>query len=361
MDSESVYLILAAAAAAVVLNLIFTPILIHLSHRYHWYDEIDHRKIHSGKIPRIGGVGIFVSFFIVTIVFVAVRGWFAGHLPLMHFTSYLPFAAAFLVINMLGLVDDFSNLRARVKIIFQALAALIVTVAGHPFAGIYIPFVDSFLSFGVLSYPLTFLWIIGLCNAVNLIDGLDGLAGGTSAIAALSMGAVFAIQHNYTSALLAFVLGAAIVGFLFFNMPPARLFMGDSGALFIGFVLASLPVMEPSAGRAGTPIILAVTILLIPILDTIAAILRRIRRHTPIHVPDRQHIHHKLLDLGVSSAGILAIIYSISVVLGASTILWMINAQDIYFLWVIFAWVIAVAFFLVLDRLNRRRLAAKGQ
>jgi UDP-GlcNAc:undecaprenyl-phosphate GlcNAc-1-phosphate transferase len=355
MDNESVYLTLAATAAAIVLNLVLTPILIHLAHRYHWYDEIDHRKIHSGKIPRIGGVGISVSFFVVTAVFVAARGFFPGHLPILSFTRYLPFAAAFLMINLLGLVDDFSNLRARVKILFQAVAAAVVTVVGHPFSGIYIPFAGYTLPFGILSYPLTFLWIIGLCNAVNLLDGLDGLAGGTSAIAALSMGAVFVIQHNYTAALLAFVLGGAIIGFLFFNMPPARLFMGDSGALFIGFVLASLPIMEPAAGGRGTPFLLAATILLIPILDTVAAILRRIRRHTPIHVPDREHIHHKLLDLGVSSRGILAIIYTINLVLGTSIILWALKADDIYFLWVLFAWVVAIGFFLVLDRLNRRR------
>jgi UDP-GlcNAc:undecaprenyl-phosphate GlcNAc-1-phosphate transferase len=359
MDNESVYLILVASAAAIVLNLIFTPILIRLSHRHHWYDEIDHRKIHSGKIPRIGGVGISLSFFLVTIVFITVRSLFLGHLPIMTFGHYVPFAVAFLLINLLGLVDDFSNLRARVKIFFQAAAALVVTIAGHPFQGIYIPFAHYFFSFGVLSYPLTFLWIVGLCNAVNLLDGLDGLAGGTSAIAALSMGAVFAIQQNYTAALFAFVLGAAIIGFLVFNMPPARLFMGDSGALFIGFVLASLPVMEPATARAGTPFILAITILLIPILDTIAAILRRIRRHMPIHVPDRHHIHHQLLDLGVSSPGILAIIYSIGIVLGASTVLWALNAADVYFLWIVLAWVIAIAFFLVLDRLNRKRIAGE--
>lgn len=361
MDSQSVYLILVAAVAALVLNVLFTPVLIHLSHRYRWYDEVDHRKIHSGEIPRIGGAGIFLAFIVVTVVFVAAPGLFAGHQPLFSLAHYLPFAAAFVIINLLGLVDDFSNLRARVKIIFQAVAAIIVTVAGHPFSGVYIPFAHAYVSFGPFSYVLTFFWILGLCNAVNLIDGLDGLAGGTSAIASLSMGFVFAIQHNYTPALLAFVLGGAIVGFLFFNMPPARLFMGDSGALFIGFVLASLPIMEPAPGRVGTPFLLALTILLIPVLDTVAAILRRLRRRSPIHMPDREHIHHKLLDLGVSTGGILAILYSITAVLGASTILWVLNSADVYFLWVIFAWVVAVAFFLVLDRLNRRRRALENQ
>ncbi len=359
MDNHSVYLILAAAVAAIVLNLIFTPILLHLSHRFRWYDQVDHRKIHSGKIPRIGGAGIFLSFFAVALIVIAVKGVFGGRLPIMSVVHYAPFAVAFLIINALGLVDDFSNLRPRIKILFQAAAAIIVTVAGHPFDGLYVPFAQVMLPFGVFSYVITFFWIIGLCNAVNLIDGLDGLAGGTSAIAALSMGVVFTIQHTYTPALLAFILGGAIVGFLFFNMPPARLFMGDSGALFIGFVLATLPVMEPAGGRAGTPFLLAVTILLIPILDTVAAILRRIRRRSPIHLPDREHIHHKLLDLGVSSSGILAIIYSITAVLGVSTVLWTMNAADVYFLWVLFAWVIAVGFFLVLDRLNRRRVTER--
>lgn len=361
MDNATVYLILAAAAAAIVLNSIFTPVLIWLAHRFHWYDEVDPRKIHSGQIPRIGGVGIFLSFIVVVLFMLLSPRALRGSLPVMTLLTALPFLIAFAMVNTLGLVDDFTNLRARMKVVFQSVGALIVVVFGHPFAGVYLPILKVFLSFGIFSYVITFFWIIALCNAVNLIDGMDGLAGGTSAIAALSMGAVFLVQRAYTPALFAFVLGGAIVGFLFFNMPPAKLFMGDSGALFIGFSLASLPVIQPPTVREGTPFLLAVTILLIPILDTVAAILRRIRRRSPIHLPDREHMHHKLLDLGVPSGGILAIIYSIAGVLGITTVLWAMNSGEVYFFWVVLGWVVAVGFFLLLDRLNRKRRVLEGK
>ncbi len=358
MNFQTVVITLVAIAASLMLNLIFTPLLLGLSHRFGWYDEVNHRKIHTGHIPRIGGVGIFLSFLVVSLVFILLGPILPARLGIQPIAHYIPFLLAFLAVNLLGLIDDFTNLRARVKIVIQAAAAIVVTVFGVPFAGLYIPGTGFVLPFGFVSYLITFLWVIGMCNAVNLIDGLDGLAGGVTAIAALSMGVVFSIQGAYVSALFAFALAGGIIAFLFFHMPQARLFMGDSGALFIGFALASLPLIQPIDSAAGMPIILSATILLVPLLDTVAAILRRLRRHTPISEPDREHIHHKLLDLGVSNGGILAILYAIGVLLGLSSIVWGIYPVDSEFLWVFLAWVVAVAFFLVLDRLNRRRKSA---
>ncbi len=355
MDMTGVLLMLVASVAALVLNLIFTPLLLYVSHKYDWYDRIDHRKIHSGKIPRIGGVGIFMAYLVVSVVFSALHNRLPAAFRMLPLTRYIPFLAGFLIINLLGLVDDFTNLRARVKILFQGVAALIITIFGHSFAGLYLPYLNVVIPFGVVSYLVTFLWLLGMCNAVNLLDGLDGLAGGASAIAALSFGVVFAIEQSYSAALFSFILGGALIAFLFFNLPPARLFMGDSGALFIGVALASMPLIEAPRSPLGVPLLFSLTILLIPILDTIAAILRRIRDHSPIHLPDRGHIHHKLLDLGVSNAGILLIIYAICAFLGLSTVFWVVNPADGKFLWVLLAWIVAVAFFLVLDVLNRRR------
>lgn len=361
MTTGNIVPVLIGAGAALLLNLLFTPLLLFLSHKYEWYDEVNHRKIHTGRIPRIGGVGIFLSFLIVAIVFIVFPGLLPQGVALASFFRFLPFLVAFLLIHLLGLVDDFSDLRPRIKIIFQAVAALIVTVAGTGFSNLYIPFADITVSLGPFSYVIAFVWVLGMCNAVNLIDGLDGLAGGTTAIAALFMGCAFLILHNYTSALLAFVLAGGIAGFLFFNLPPARLFMGDSGALFIGFVLATLPLMEPAQSGAGTPLVFSITILLLPILDTFAAIIRRIRRRTPIHLPDREHIHHKLLDLGVSNWGILGISYLITAILGTTALIWVMNPAGVTFLWVLGSWVIAVVFFFLLDALNRRRKQTSSQ
>lgn len=358
MDMTGVLLMVVAFVSALVLNLVFTPVLLFVSHKFDWYDRIDHRKIHSGKIPRIGGVGIFLAYLVVSLLFSALHNRLPAQAATIPVTRYIPFLVAFLIINLTGLVDDFTNLRARVKLLFQGIAALIVTIFGHSFAGIYVPYFNIAIPFGIASYLVTFLWLLGMCNAVNLLDGLDGLAGGASAIAALSLGIVLAVEQSYSAALFAFVLGGALIAFLFFNLPPARLFMGDSGALFVGLALATMPLIETPRSPLGVPLLFSLTILLIPILDTVAAILRRIRDHSPIHLPDRGHIHHKLLDLGVSNSGILVIIYVICAFLGLSTVFWVANHQDGRFVWVLLAWIVAVAFFLLLDVLNRRRRAA---
>ncbi len=361
MHNGNLLLLLIVAGCALALNLVFTPLLVALSHKYGWYDEINHRKIHTGQIPRIGGVGIFLSFLIVSLVLVLAPGLLPPRVLLVHFLRYAPFVLAFAIVHLLGLIDDFTDLRPRIKILFQGAAALIVTLAGHGFSSLYVPFVGTVVNLGPFSYVVTFVWLLGMCNAVNLIDGLDGLAGGTAAIAAIFLGMTFWVQHNYTTALFSLALAGGLAGFLVFNMPPARLFMGDSGALFVGFALASLPLLEPSRIAPGMPILISVTVLLVPILDTIAAILRRLRRRRPIGQPDREHIHHKLLDLGMTNAGILAVIYAIGAILGVSALLWILHPVDGMFRWVLIAWIVAIGFFLVLDQLNRRRVRAKRQ
>ncbi len=315
------------------------PIIIKLSHRYKWYDLPDKRKIHTGLIPRLGGVGIFLSFasavFIATIVFVL----FKREPPYFNIYKAIFIIVPLTMIHLIGLVDDFHNLKALTKFILQIVAASIVTIGGFYIKSVTIPYIGSF-SLGFLSYPITVLWIVGLTNALNLVDGMDGLAGGISAFAALSLGIIMLIKGNITGMILSFAILGSVIGFLFYNFPPAKIFMGDSGSLFLGFSLSVIPLISLKGTSNGKGILLAATTLfLIPILDTAAAIFRRIKERRPIYSPDRKHLHHRLLDLGLKERKILAIIYSFSVYLSFVSITSTILPKETNVYFIIVIWI----------------------
>ncbi|MCX8013198.1 MAG: undecaprenyl/decaprenyl-phosphate alpha-N-acetylglucosaminyl 1-phosphate transferase, partial [Rectinema sp.] len=180
------------------------------------------------------------------------------------------------------------------------------------------PFGTGIWSFGSVSYVLTFLWLVGITNAINLIDGIDGLAGGISALAALAFGLFFMFSSQILPAEICLALVGSLIGFLLFNLPPARIFMGDSGSLFLGYILAVIPLMSQYRGFQGQDIgvFSAATVLAIPIFDTLMAIFRRLRARKSFFSADRKHIHHRLMDKGYRTSEILAILYSLSIVLG---------------------------------------------
>lgn len=348
------FLILTSAGAAFLFDLVCIPALLHLSHRFKWYDSINHRKIHTGNIPRIGGVGIFISFFAGSAVYLFMRGIFNGPTIFQGWHHYLAAGVALVLIHGVGLLDDFANLRPRYKLYIQILAAVIVISTGSIFRTISFAFFDFELHLGIFGYPLTLIWIVGMSNAVNLLDGLDGLAGGVSGIAALFFGILFLASGNYTAAVLAFALFGSLLGYLVFNLPPARIFMGDSGSLFLGLFLAIIPVCGSGGSTRVLPLLPTITILLIPIFDTFAAIVRRVRRRQPIHHADREHIHHKLLTLGLSNWQILGIVYVIGILLGGSVYLKTVFAPEKAFFFMAGAWVIMLTVFILISRLNRK-------
>lgn len=302
-----------------------TPLILHYAHKHQWYDEHSQRKIHTTDTPRLGGIGIFLAFIVAAII---------GLLLVLspeQFDLWSKGSVALIILGMaimhgLGVYDDFVNLRAPMKFFVQLLSGAVVAFSGAVFQTIDIPFLGIVELPFWLALPATILWIVSIANAVNLIDGADGLAGGFSAIAAFFMGLIALGQGNLLTAVLAFALVGSLIGFLVFNFPPARIFMGDSGSLFLGFVLAVLPLIglngRSAANVAIVALVPALTLLYLPITDTVLAIARRKSRGLPIHAPDREHIHHRLIDRGFTGSRLLAVVYSVHAVFGLAAMAW---------------------------------------
>ncbi|MBN1687188.1 MAG: undecaprenyl/decaprenyl-phosphate alpha-N-acetylglucosaminyl 1-phosphate transferase, partial [Spirochaetales bacterium] len=241
------------------------------------------------------------------------------------------------------------------KFVVQFAAAAVLALMGYTITAVQLPWFDVTINLGAGAYVITILWLAGASNAINFIDGIDGLAGGISAIAALAYGIVFFIIGSSTSALIALALFGALIAFLLFNRPPAKIIMGDCGAIYLGFFLGSLPLLEHSGTATLLGILIPFSLLLFPVMDTLTAILRRLRGRRSIVKPDREHTHHKLLDLGFSQRQILALIYSLELLPCAAVILWAATGNDNFFWLVITSWIIMAAFFLVLDVVYHRR------
>ena len=296
------------AVAAFGLNAVLTPAVTRLAHRHRWYDVPNWRKLHTGLIPRIGGLAIFLSLALAAtagLLLLAVLGApLAG--PVM---PLLAAAGGVVLIFAVGLYDDFAPLRARTKFLLQIVAAFIIAVGGVQIGTISLPLLGR-LELGIAAVPLTVLWIVGMTNAVNMIDGMDGLSGGIAAFAAAGMAIVALLQGYVLTAILAVALFGALLGFLLSNWPPAAIIMGDSGSHLLGFVLAILPLLEVGSAATLHTLLVPVTLVLIPILDCAAAVVRRIRQRRSLGAADKSHIHHRLLALGLGHRQILVAVYA---------------------------------------------------
>ena len=349
----NLFIIISAGIFPFIVNLFLIPILLKMAHRFKWYDSVNDRKVHSGNIPRLGGIGIFLtSVFIIVVLLLALE--YEKFFELVFREQYLSIVVGCIVIHIVGLLDDFMDLKPYYKLIGQILAASIFIFAGNHFKDLYIPFTESTIKLGWSGPVITFIWIIGVTNAINLIDGIDGLSGSLSAIAALFFGlAAFAIE-NYNAAFISIAIFGALVSFLLFNLPPAKIFMGDSGSLFIGFVLSTLPILTFKDTNSSFALPYGITLLLIPILDTFSAILRRIRQRIPFHKADKQHIHHKLLTFGLSNHAILILLTAISAFLSYFAFFWVWFNNNAAASILIVLWILSIAFFLVLHSLNKK-------
>jgi len=291
-----------ASLVAFLLSMVFTPLVIKFCQKRNILDQPDgNRKIHNIPKSRLGGVAVVGSFFI----------------SLLIFRSFLPFAVSFwyliglALIFLTGFLDDIFSLPPWVKILGLGIGALIFIFDGVVIEFITLPW-NVLCYIGIWGIPLTFFWILGITNSLNLIDGMDGLSSGIAAIAACTLG-IIALQHGrWESALISFLLMGSAIGFLPYNFPPAKIFIGDGGALFFGGVLATVSV--EGALKSATTFTLAVPILIlgIPILDTFFAIVRRKRNKLPITRPDRGHLHHRLLEKGLTQREVILVVYAIS-------------------------------------------------
>mgnify|MGYP001249946949 CR=1 FL=1 len=301
-----------AFAAALLMALILTPFVKRFAFWVGAVDRPNHRKVHTTVMPRLGGVGIFLAF--VGALFVV--------LPVL--TEYNENAVWALLVGgtiivLTGALDDRFDLSPKLKLLGQLAAAGAVVAFGLRInVGLLdVPFAENawLQEMAWLSIPLTIFWIVGVTNAINLIDGLDGLAGGVSAIATGTMLVVAVMMNNVTVILLCAILLGCILGFLVFNFHPAKIFMGDSGALFLGFSLATLSVLGFKQATL-VSFVVPLLILGVPLSDTFFAILRRIANRTPISLADKNHLHHRLRDLGLSHRNTVLAIYGISLVFG---------------------------------------------
>ena len=287
------------------------PAILHFAHKYGLYDKVNERKIHNGNIPRLGGVGIAFAFLATLLVLTLLQTSLVDDFSEKY--RIWPIFAAGAAMFFLGLFDDFIDLNARLKMLIQTLAAIFLISFGYRFRVIMVPWGRGFLDLGVFSYPITLIWIIGITNAMNLIDGLDGLAGGICIIASLTFGIFFWANGQMLSAEICMAIVGATAGFLIFNLPPAVIFMGDSGSLFLGFCLALLPLLGQRSNGAEIGLISASTTLSIPIFDTFMAIYRRKKAHVSFFTPDKGHFHHILLRKLKSSKSALLAIYGINI------------------------------------------------
>lgn len=287
------------------LSALFVYLIILFSKKYHIYDTTGGRKIHSGNIPRLGGIG-FVSAYLIAFSIFHFR--FPDFRLLQSNFFYVIVGATFIFI--MGAWDDLKNWRAIYKLLIQCVATVLVLYAGFRFRGFSVGTKDIFINFGYAGYVLTFFWIIGITNAINLMDGIDGQAAILTISLLISYSVIFAVQGlNIAIIYICILLIFVLVGFLFFNLakPNAKIFMGDCGSQFLGFTVAILPLLHQSNNSEAIKLPFAAIFLMLPIFDTFAAIWRRMREKRSISDADKFHLHHKLMLMGFSSRKALAL------------------------------------------------------
>lgn len=297
---------------AYIFGVFLVPLVISFSKKEGLVDVPNERKIHTTPISRIGGVAIWTSTMLTFLCLV-----FLSYYPYGSLLSGILLGSSLMF--LLGLVDDIYNLDAKFKLFIQISIATLVYLLGVridsiPFAG----------DLGLLSYPITILWIVGISNALNFIDGVDGLAGSVTTVNAITLAiiAVAMTPPNPIIALVGFILAGSMLAFLTYNFNPAKIFMGDSGALFSGFLLATISIT--GIMKAATfAILLPFVVLAVPIMDITYSSLRRISKGKSPFVADAEHIHHKLLHAGFSQKKTVVILTSVAIIAGALASLFM--------------------------------------
>lgn len=291
-----------------ITSILITPLVKKLAFKIGATDKPNQRKVHQKVMPRLGGLAIYISF-IVGLLILQPEG--AQHMAIV---------VGSIIIILTGIFDDMFEISAKVKLAGQLAAAIVVVIWGDVLVSfINLPFGGK-IEFGIFSIPLTILWIVGITNAINLIDGLDGLAAGVSSIALITIGFMALIMGNYYVVAIASVLLASTLGFLFYNFHPAKIFMGDTGALFLGFIIAVLSLLG-FKNVTVISLIVPVIILGVPISDTFFAIIRRIVNKTPLSAPDKSHLHHCLLRVGYTHRQTVIMIYAMAAFFGLTAVI----------------------------------------
>lgn len=309
----------AAFVVAMIVAALLTPAVRRIGLRLGAVSEPGGRHVHRASIPRLGGIAIALALYAPLIALFVVDSVVAeGFRSASRLVLGLLIGATALC--AVGVVDDTRGLRALHKLAAQVAAAVVAFAFGFRIDAIQLP-VAGELSMGIFALPVTVIWIVGITNAVNLIDGLDGLAAGVVFFAAVTNFVVAYLSGSIFVAVLMAAMMGSLVGFLFYNFNPARIFMGDSGSYLLGFVLASAS-LAGSMQKTSTAVSLLVPVIAlgVPIFDTLFSMVRRILERRPVFSPDRGHIHHRLLDLGVTHRRAVMLLYGVSVVLTVAAI-----------------------------------------
>ncbi len=269
------------------------------------------RRVHNHPIPRMGGLAIFLGFLLSVLLFVPMSRPLEGVL------------LGSVIIVATGAVDDVVSLKAWVKLLLQIAAACVAVYYGvriEVLGNLNIFSSNDYVTLASWSVPITVLWIVGITNSVNLIDGLDGLAVGVSTISSLTMLVIALLVADSSVAVVLAALVGACIGFMPYNLNPAKIFMGDTGSLLLGYVLATMSVLGLFKFYALVSFAVPVLAIAVPLFDTIFAFFRRlIHGQNPMH-PDRGHFHHRLIDMGLSQKQAVAVLYTISAILGLAAV-----------------------------------------
>ena len=316
MQTEIFEVLKIVVIVAVFTALLF-PMVKWISYHVGALDYPNERKVHKKPMPVMGGLMIYLGFLFGYMLFAP------------QSTQMLAILIASFIVVITGILDVIKPLRAREKLVGQVVAALIIVFYGKILLN-DISFFGYYFDFGWLAYPITIVFIVAVMNCINLIDGLDGLADGISMIFFITIGVLAFIMHNLGSLeiTIAFIMIGACLGFLIFNFNPAKIFMGEIGSMFLGFMIAVVCLLGFKAVTL-TSLVVPMLILAIPILDTLFAILRRIIHHKPIYEADRQHLHHQLLNKKFSQKTTVLIIYAVSILFSSASVFYVLKDRKI--------------------------------
>lgn len=313
MDKFTIFRTVAGFLMAGILSFLLSPVAKFVAYKIGAIDvPKDERRMHKKPIPRLGGLAVFMAFLATVLVLVPVdmelRGILLGSV----------------IIVVLGMIDDARPLPAILKFVIQILAAIVVVLHGTRIdvvSNLNLFSASSYLNLGFWSAPLTVLWIVAVTNAVNLIDGIDGLSVGVCTISSIALLIIAAIVSEFNVMVITAAVAGACIGFLPYNINPAKMFVGDTGATFLGFVLSALSIQGMFKTYAILSLAIPFLILGLPIFDTAFAVCRRLLKGKNPMSPDRGHVHHRLIDMGFSQKQTVLILYIVSAILGAAAVL----------------------------------------
>ena len=319
MDYNDVFRILLMVMTTFLFVAFLVPFIKRIAIHVGALDIPNKRKVHSKPMPRLGGLAIFFGFLF---------GYMLFGEPSSTMNSIL---IASFVIVLIGAIDDIRPVKSSVKFSAQVVAALVITIYGQLLIDdIYV--FGLYLDFGIFAYPITIFFILGCINSINLIDGLDGLSSGISAIYFTTIGIISIIMGKTgLDYVLTFIMLGSVLGFLIHNFYPASIFAGDSGSLFIGLMVAIIALLGFKSVTI-TSLLIPILILAIPILDTIFAIIRRLLKGEKISKPDKSHLHHQLLNKNFSHRTTVLIIYGINILFAVASIIFVLHDQKIGYL-----------------------------